>query len=284
MNRAKKKPCTFDNVWSGGPREVRQDERDDRERHDQSEIGRRPLQIVVLLMVPETAEQQRQADHPVQDDHQQGEHGIPPSVGAARGEHHRGDERDLDRDDRERQDQRAQRLAEQFGKVFSPLDHAEGAPRDDRDQPEEQPRRPDCRAEADSQSSPYEERDHGAPAITSRATSSAFSLIVVPAGQHYDRIQAGIGATRLPVVSRRSRVDQGSQHHRSGRRSNCDATRRPAGVAISRRRPSRLAGLTPGEGMHVMLRFAWGGATADITTCSFAFPSADFKGRLRPVS
>ena len=33
-----------------------------------------------------------------------------------------------------------------------------------------------------------------------------------------------------------------------------------------------------------MLRFAWGGATADITTCSFAFPSADFKGRLRPVS
>ena len=46
-------------------------------------IRRGPLQIVVLLVVPETAQQQRQADDPVQDDHQEGEHGIPPSVGAA---------------------------------------------------------------------------------------------------------------------------------------------------------------------------------------------------------
>ena len=37
-------------------------------------------------------------------------------------------------------------------------------------------------------------------------------------------------------------------------------------------------GLSPGEGMDVTLRSASGGATADTTTCSFAFPSADFKG------
>ena len=36
-------------------------------------------------------------------------------------------------------------------------------------------------------------------------------------------------------------------------------------------------GLTPGEAMDVTLRSASGGATADTTTCSFAFPSADFK-------
>ena len=124
-----------------GPREVRQNERDDRERHDQSEIRRRPLQIVILLVVPETAKQQRQADDPVQDDHQEGEHGIPPERRRGiRGKHHGGDERDLDRDDRERQDQRAQRLAEQLGKMISALDHAEGAPRDDREQPQEQRR------------------------------------------------------------------------------------------------------------------------------------------------
>jgi hypothetical protein len=37
------------------------------------------------------------------------------------------------------------------------------------------------------------------------------------------------------------------------------------------------AGLTPGEAMDVTLRSALGGAVADTTTCSFTFPSADFK-------
>jgi hypothetical protein len=37
------------------------------------------------------------------------------------------------------------------------------------------------------------------------------------------------------------------------------------------------AGLTPGEAMDVTLRSASGGAVADTTTCSFTFPSADFK-------
>jgi predicted outer membrane repeat protein len=38
------------------------------------------------------------------------------------------------------------------------------------------------------------------------------------------------------------------------------------------------AGLTPGEAMDVTLRAAAGGAVADTATCSFPFPSADFKG------
>jgi hypothetical protein len=37
------------------------------------------------------------------------------------------------------------------------------------------------------------------------------------------------------------------------------------------------AGLTPGEAMDVTLRSTSGGAAADTTTCSFAFPAADFK-------
>ncbi len=41
--------------------------------------------------------------------------------------------------------------------------------------------------------------------------------------------------------------------------------------------PAQGAGLTPGEAMDVTLRSAAGGAIADTTTCSFAFPSADFK-------
>ncbi len=38
------------------------------------------------------------------------------------------------------------------------------------------------------------------------------------------------------------------------------------------------AGLTPGEAMDVTLRSASGGTAVDTTTCSFDFPSADFKG------
>jgi hypothetical protein len=38
------------------------------------------------------------------------------------------------------------------------------------------------------------------------------------------------------------------------------------------------AGLNPGEGMDVTLRSASGGIAQDTNTCSFAFPSADFKG------
>ena len=37
-------------------------------------------------------------------------------------------------------------------------------------------------------------------------------------------------------------------------------------------------GLTPGEAMDVTLRSAAGGTAVDTTTCSFDFPSADFKG------
>ena len=37
-------------------------------------------------------------------------------------------------------------------------------------------------------------------------------------------------------------------------------------------------GLTPGEALDVTLRSASGGTIADTATCSFAFPSADFKG------
>jgi predicted outer membrane repeat protein len=42
------------------------------------------------------------------------------------------------------------------------------------------------------------------------------------------------------------------------------------------------AGLTPGEAMDVTLRSALGGAAADTATCSFPFPSADFKHTAAP--
>jgi hypothetical protein len=42
--------------------------------------------------------------------------------------------------------------------------------------------------------------------------------------------------------------------------------------------PAQGAGLTPGEAMDVTLRSASGGTAVDTSTCSFDFPSADFKG------
>jgi hypothetical protein len=42
------------------------------------------------------------------------------------------------------------------------------------------------------------------------------------------------------------------------------------------------AGLTPGEALDVTLRSALGGAAADTATCSFPFPSADFKHAAGP--
>ena len=122
-------------------REVRQHEREHRQGHDHREIGHGALQVVVLLMVSQTAQQQREADHPVQDDHQEREHGVAPQGRRGLGpQHHRRDQRDLDGDDGDGQDERAQGLSQELGQVVGPLDDAKRAPRDRPEEPREQQR------------------------------------------------------------------------------------------------------------------------------------------------
>src|SRR5215212_1435450 len=116
-------------------------------------------------MVAHTAQQQRQANGSVQDNHQKGEHGIKPKHGRAVGSQHDcGDQRHFDDNNGERQNQRTQRFAEQFGEMFGMLDHAERAPGDDREQPDKQRRRLDGRFEVgEPNGTEYEKCGHGCP-------------------------------------------------------------------------------------------------------------------------
>jgi hypothetical protein len=96
--------------------EARHDEAEHCERQDDRKERVRALQVVGLLVITQPSEQQRQADHPVQHDHHDGEHCIPGERHVAlAGVHHGGDQHDLDAGHRECQDQRAIRLAELRG-------------------------------------------------------------------------------------------------------------------------------------------------------------------------
>ena len=133
----------------GGSREVRQHQREHRQGHDHREVGHGALQVVVLLMVAQTAQQQREPDHAVQDDHQEREHRVPPEGRRGlRPQHHRRDQRDLDGDDGDGQDERAQGLSQELGQVVGPLDDAKRAPRDRPEEPREQQRGAQARERA----------------------------------------------------------------------------------------------------------------------------------------
>jgi hypothetical protein len=94
-------------------RKVGQQQAERDQRQDHAEIRVRALQIVVLLAVPEAAHQQRQPDHAVKDDHHDREQRVAHQRRVVLAvQHDRRDARDLDDRDRERQDQRAVRLAE----------------------------------------------------------------------------------------------------------------------------------------------------------------------------
>ncbi len=122
--------------------EVRDDERDGGERDDRRQIGAGPVEVVVLAVVAQAAEDQPEPDETVHHDHDDGEHRVAPERRGGLGpEHHGGDQRHLDDDDRQGQDQGAVGLAEAVGQFLGLVHHPEGRPQDDGEQPGEQTRR-----------------------------------------------------------------------------------------------------------------------------------------------
>jgi hypothetical protein len=79
-----------------------------------------------------------QDEDDVEDDHRHREHRVPADGGRAAPEHHRADQHDLDRDDAEREDQRAVGLAEHLREVVGGDGHAERAPQDHAQDPDEE--------------------------------------------------------------------------------------------------------------------------------------------------
>ena len=100
----------------GGDGEGRQHQAEHDQRHDGAEIGVGPLQIIALLAVTPGADQQRQADHAIENDHDHGKERVPHErrVIVAM-QHHRRNAHDFDESDRQRQDEGAVRLAEALG-------------------------------------------------------------------------------------------------------------------------------------------------------------------------
>jgi hypothetical protein len=119
--------------------ECRNDERNHGERSNHREEGDRALQAVLLLLVAQRPDDDRDADHGVQHDHH---HRIDRVARQGRvriaGQHDGGHDRDLDRDHRQGQDQRAIGLAAILRQRLGMTDHAEGAPDHDAEQDDEQ--------------------------------------------------------------------------------------------------------------------------------------------------
>ena len=136
----RKTDCQRESVGPGvADGEVRQNQAQDGQRHDHGQKGVGPLQVVGLLPVPQPAQQERQADHPVEDDHHHGEHGVPRDRRfLPGGVHHRPDHHHLDAGDRESENQRPQRLAQLMGQVFGVSHDGKRRQQDDDKQPREQ--------------------------------------------------------------------------------------------------------------------------------------------------
>ncbi len=123
-----------------GTRVARQDERDGGNGDENTEESPGTFEIVGLLVVADAADQQSEADHPVQNNDEDREHGVAGEhrIGVAV-QHHRGDHRHFDADHGDGEDQRAIRLAEELGKAVGMAHDPEGAPHHDREDPDEQP-------------------------------------------------------------------------------------------------------------------------------------------------
>ena len=80
-----------------------------------------------LLAVPEPAQQEAEPDDSVAHDHDRGEYRIARQrrLGVAEGEHQRDDQRDFDHRDRNREHQRAIRLADAVRDDFGVMDGGE---------------------------------------------------------------------------------------------------------------------------------------------------------------
>jgi hypothetical protein len=86
-------------TWRGLS-EIRQDQRQHHQCDDDSEIGVGALKIVLLLAMTPAAEEQRQADHAVEDNHHHGEQSVPGQARIVRAmQHDGGDACDLDEGD-----------------------------------------------------------------------------------------------------------------------------------------------------------------------------------------
>ena len=128
--------CVRQGRTGRGLSEIRQDQRQHHQGDDDGEIGVGALKIVLLLAMAPTAEEQRQADHAVEDDHHHGEQSVPRQARIVRAmQHHGGDAGDLDEGDRESEEQRPQGFAEARGQVFRVADHCERRAQNRREQP-----------------------------------------------------------------------------------------------------------------------------------------------------
>ena len=119
-----------------GAREVRQDQRQHRKRDDHGEVRVRALQVVLLFVKAQRAQQQCQAYQSIEYNHQHGEHGVARKAGVAvAGQDDIGDHGDLDGRDRHGQDQCAVGLAQGAGHDFGVPHCADGCNQDGGEQP-----------------------------------------------------------------------------------------------------------------------------------------------------
>ena len=118
---------------------VGEDEAEHAQRDDHREVSGGALEIVSLLAVAQPAQEQCQTAGEVDHDHVGAEQRIAPDrrPGVA-GQHGDADQHAFEADDRESQDERAERLAEELGERIRDLDGPEGGPHHGREQPEEQ--------------------------------------------------------------------------------------------------------------------------------------------------
>ncbi|MNM95706.1 hypothetical protein D3C81_1081610 [compost metagenome] len=100
-----------------GAREIGQHHGQHQQRHQHGHRGLGAGRLEFLLPVVQAAHEQAHADDAVADDHHGGEHGVSSQSGLLRpgGQHDRDDQRHLDHRHRNRQHQRAERLAHLVG-------------------------------------------------------------------------------------------------------------------------------------------------------------------------
>ncbi len=125
-------------VWArhrGG--EIRQDEAEDRERHDGAEVSVRAFEIVALLAMAQAAEEEREPDQTIERDHEDGKHHVARKGGIVRAMQHRGrDHHHFDRDGGECEDERAVGFAAFDRKVVGMAHYRDGGPKDGPEEPE----------------------------------------------------------------------------------------------------------------------------------------------------
>ena len=117
------------------PGEVRQHQAEQGQGNDGDQVGFDPVQIEVLGVIAPAAKQQGEAHQAVGHQHHHGEHGVAGhgGVGVA-GQHHGGDHHHLEGDDRQGQDQGAERFTQLDGQGVGVTHDGEDGPGDDGEQ------------------------------------------------------------------------------------------------------------------------------------------------------